>query len=752
MNLSVEEYYSEVERLMTEVVPAKFSSQPRTGQIDMALAVAHAFQEGNTLAVEAGTGVGKSLAYLIPAVLWRLNGGEVAPVVSTKTINLQGQLLKKDIPLVQEIMREQYGCGFSVARAMGKSNYLCRRRLANALQRREELPFELRRPLKGIAAIINRSKSNYDDTIDLFEDEMEADLAGTRDEFSDQGAVWSYVCSDTWLCAGRKCRFFNKCFMWSARRNLMGADLIVANHALILADAALRRDGADGLLPSLKYLILDEAHNIEDVATVHLGYSFTSADCNYLLNRLVERQVERQGEPALLTQIAEALSQIRDASFLQSLTSIMDRLQYSCLDNLSGAVESFFTHLGEKYADPEERTTHHVLESAVLDDDADGISLREEAQEVERLLGECSSLLGEIVHWIDSEDCGLDELKESASYAKSQVSQLENALQMCLDCDSPEWVNWVDVHSRQRNIMGKDTAYTDAGLKAAPLEIGSYVKQHLFDGTNALILTSATLQVNRSMQFFLNGVGLLCADTSGEDQQVHTLVCASPFNYRTQAFLGVATDRVEPQTIEQYRLFLGELVRLVKAIGGRTLMLFTSREALNTVAKELEERLQGSGLTVLCQRGNNREAIVEQFRQEDNCVLCGMDSFWEGVDVPGDALQCVVIFKLPFPVFTEPIHQARREKIERETKNSFDNYLVPLTITKLRQGTGRLIRSATDKGLILLLDSRVNYKNYGARMLNSLPACTCQHKQLSELVDNGLLWLGQSASEGKFAE
>ena len=752
MNLTVEQYYTEVERLLKEVVPARFSSQPRPGQIDMALAVAHAFQEGHTLAVEAGTGVGKSLAYLIPAVLWRLNGGDVAPVVSTKTINLQGQLIKKDIPAVQQIMREQYGCEFTVARALGKSNYLCRRRLANALQRRNEWPVELRRLLNGIASIINRSKSYCDDTIDLFEDELEAELMGTKDEFSDQDAIWSNVCCDTWLCTGRKCNYYNKCFLWAARRKLLGADLVVANHALILADAALRRDGGEGVLPPLKYLILDEAHNLEDVATDHLGYSFTRSDCNYLLNRLIERQVERQGEPALLTQIAEAAGLVSDESCRQDLVSIMDRLEYSCLDNLNGALEVYFSHLHEKCRAIDSQYKNIPLDSKILDDDTDGISLREEAQEIDRLLNECSSLLGEIAHCSGLAEAGLDGLTEAAEFAKNQVNQLENALQVCLDCDNPEWVNWAKSRKRLRTSLGQESDYEEADMKVAPLEIGSYVKQYLFDDTNALVLTSATLQVNRSMHFFLQGVGLLPNGEQEEEKGVRTMVCASPFNYRRQAFLGVATDRVEPQTQEQYRVCLGELVRLVKAIGGRTLMLFTSHVAMKTVAEELTSLLLGSGITVLMQKGNNREAIVDQFRHEQNCVLCGMESFWEGVDVPGEALLCVVIFKLPFPVFTEPIHLARSEKIDRETKDSFNNYLVPLTITKLRQGTGRLIRSETDKGIILLLDSRVKTKRYGSTMLNALPACTCQHKPLRELVDNGLLWLGRSETEGRFTE
>ena len=756
MDCSREWYFAEIERLFEVIVPQKLHSKVRPGQVDMALAAAEALWEGQTLAVEAGTGVGKSLAYLLPAALWRLQGGETAPVVSTKTINLQGQLMHKDVPFVQALLRELYGAELRVIEALGMSNYICRRRLALALKQRQDLTSFQRKMLDKVADVVNRC----DDRHSLFasaDDDGDAQLAGTKSECNVDSSVWAAVSCDKWLCPKKRCAFYNDCFLYQNRRNLYSAHLIVANHSLVLADAALRRAGANGLLPSQDVLIFDEAHHIEDVATQQLSYKFMRGDCLQILKK-IQNAEERIGEEALLTRLHAALNEGCALEEHSAWISVLDRLEYGCLDNLRDELYQLFDRLREAFVSRLSLNGGKMtLDRQLLEETGEyGCSLGDEALRVSDRLQSCAELLGEAERLAKScEETVLQDLGEDITLAREQIVYLSEALQHSLDFENEEWINWLEIVRYSRTRLGQESEYTDVGLKSALLHIGPSLNEYLFKNAKTLVLASATLKVRNKMDFFLQSIGLsLPADPEGQGNEVKTLTCASPFDYRRQALLAVATDMPEYLVKNGFKALENELIEplvdLIAALQGRTLMLFTSKSSLQYMGELLSQRLALKGIRVLVQGREERQTLVRTFCSEPKCLLLGTDSFWEGIDVKGDALQCVIVFKLPFASPEEPIHKARIAHVEEQGGNAFLDYQIPLAVTKLRQGTGRLIRSTEDRGVVLILDSRLETKYYGRSIINSLPPYTCQRRPLRELVENSLAWIGAGRQQMEF--
>ncbi|MBQ7568380.1 hypothetical protein IJT17_06200 [bacterium] len=760
MECTREWYCAEIRRIFEQVLPEKLQSRVRPGQVDMAMAVAEAVWNAGTLAVEAGTGVGKSLAYLIPLAIWRLQGGESAPIVSTKTINLQGQLMHKDVPFVRGLLRELYGSDLRVIEALGMSNYICRRRLALLIKQRQDMTAEERSMLERVAEVVNRC----DDRYGLFASEAEgtAPLAGTRSECNVSPKVWQMVRCDKWLCPKKRCPYYNECFHYQNRRSLHTADIIVANHSLVLSDASLRRSGGSGILPSFDVMVFDEAHHLEDVATNQLSYSFMQSDCMQIINR-VQNHEERPGEEPLLARLQMALNEGRDIDRHSSWMRVLDSLEYGCLDSLRDEIFHFFERLRETFADTLRQNGGKItLTGQIWDETADEyeVSLGEEASGVLSRLHSCAALLSEAESLAKfSEDETMQEFVDDISLAKEQVLYLAEALKCALDYENDEWVNWIEVYHIIRSRSGREVEYTEVGLKSALLHIGSSLQEYLFQYTKTLVLASATLKIRGKMDFFLHSIGLPCQDSSGIDGSgITALSCDSPFSYREQALLAIATDVPEYIGRGGYSCcdeVLEPLAELITALRGRTLMLFTSWSSLNLMGDMLSQRLAGTGIRVLIQGrgGVGRHALVRDFCTQERCVLLGTDSFWEGIDVQGEALQCVIVFKLPFVSPEEPLHKARIENIKNHGGNPFASYSIPLAVTKLRQGVGRLIRSVDDRGVILILDSRLETKHYGREIINSLPPFTCQRRPLRELVENSMAWIGvggQQELEFKF--
>ncbi len=778
MDISASEYYQEVDVFFREILPREFASAVREGQVEMAREVARAFWEEGLTAIEAGTGIGKSLAYLVPALLWRLHGGAVAPIVSTRTLNLQDQLLTKDIPLLQRLLFERYQRRIVVAQARGFSNYLCRRRLVGALQKLDELEPSQARTLKQVVEKVNR----HDDRYGLFNYESSAEdaIAGVRGDFAVGSELWSFIRCDNWLCSKRRCRNFKDCFLFEERRRLDMADLIVANHSLVLADAALRRDGAKGILPSQERLIFDEAHSLELVATEQLSSNFSLSECNALLRHLLSSGEGLLDEEGLLPRLAALGMYFSQRESISGWQSLLDRLQYGVLDNLEQEIVEFFEDWQQLYAERALQDAKLVLTRELVDAERDAnSSLRKRADRIGQLLHDSVANLAEISTLIDSEGEGpLAELSDDVNAAAETLRRLRASLERVFSLDDPEWIIW-----DERSVYY-------FSIKAFSLHLGGYLREYMFRDLRTLVMASATLKVNRSMDYFLERLGLREAGapetanpreaarpgspgareseasapakaaggnaaSASSCDKVATLTCVSPFDYRRQALLAVATD--VPDSLNDMNYFAAKVVeplaRLITSLRGRTLVLCTSRKSLREFGDMLARRLEGEAIRVLCQNegaGRSRAALIKEFSADQRCVLVGTDSFWEGVDVPGEALQCVIVVKLPFVVPSEPIHKARMEQIEARGGRSFWEYSLPLAITKLRQGVGRLIRTSTDKGVILILDSRLCSKSYGANIINSLPPCTLMRRPLDTVVEASISWMGLGDGQTRF--
>ena len=667
------------------------SYEDRPSQRDMAAYISDAYNDEGVVLLEAGTGVGKSFAYLVPALAWSRANSE-RTVVSTNTINLQEQLFAKDLPMLRDALADDDHTP-TFALLKGWRNYLCLSRLEQARAGQRSLLEP--RHYDEIEGIAEWAKHTADGTL--------SDLP-----VSPSHEVWDEVSAEADLCTRVKCDHFNRCFLFSARRKAAEADVVVVNHHLLAADLSVRMAQDNwaeaAVLPPYQRLVLDEAHHLEDVAANHLGTQVGSGGIRRLLNRF-----ERNGK-GLIPALSWQLSRHGDLMSRASLDLLHERL-LPTLSQARRASDALILRLHGRL----EKVPGHVLR--LVDDFAhDEVWQQGLGAELDATLGAFRFLKEHVETVADRlanapEEQRPDKLMLELRAVVRRLESISDGLNATLRPASGgvPTVRWLE----RSGSKGQQVS-----LAAVPLDLAPLLKELLFDKLKTVTLTSATLAAGGDFTFLESRIGL-----SGESSPVTVReILPSPFDFPSQCLFGIPTDLPEPREDEPgHTAAVAQVVTdLAYASDGGMFVLFTSYSALRRVAAELEATL-GHRWPLLVQGTAPRDSLLRRFRECGNAILLGTDSFWEGVDVPGRALRVLVLTKLPFKAPNEPITQARLERLEEQGMDGFMNYLLPHAALKLKQGFGRLIRSRSDVGVVVLLDKRVVTKRYGGLILSGLP-------------------------------
>ena len=677
--------------------------ESRDGQRDMATTIARMYADGGVALLEAGTGVGKSMAYLVPALRWAAANKE-RTVVSTNTITLQEQLFGKDLPLLAELLSDQ---PVRFALLKGWRNYLCLSRLAQAEAGSASL-FEA--PQRDeLATLLEWSKVTKDGSL--------SDLATPP-----RPDVWDEVAAEGDLCPRLKCPHFDACFVFKARKVAANADVVVVNHSLLLADIAVRRTSQNwaeaAVLPAYSHLVVDEGHHLEDAAANHLGSSVSNRAVSKLLNRL-ERRGGREAK-GLLPTLETRLMARGDLLSVASLDLLRARLR-PALDDARGDSAELFDRIGLWLQAANQATIRLTpdlqTESVWLTGLAGALRNLMTAMES---IGENLRLIRERLETENERDEGLLALLQELRGVGSRVSAQVDALRATLDPPDggPGFVRWAELRGRADSAQSRGNNTPTVLLYSVPLDLAPILREDLFGRLASTVVTSATLTADARFNFLLGRLGLDERETNLE-----TAIFPSPFDYVENALLVVPSDTPAPNVdpMGHQRSVVKHVLDVAAASDGGLFVLATSHRDVRALSAALRPSAMANGWPLLVHGEDGRDALLRRFRQSGRAILIGTATFWEGVDVPGHALRGLIINKLPFRVPTEPMVAAQCDAIEARGGNAFMEYMLPHATLRLKQGVGRLIRTATDRGVIVLDDVRVVTKHYGRDLLDALP-------------------------------
>ena len=593
----------------------------------MALAVSDAIRDNAILVVEAGTGTGKTFAYLVPALI---NGGKV--IISTGTKNLQDQLFQKDLPMVRDALK----AGVTVALLKGRANYVCHYHLERA---QNDGLFKTREDVRHLGRIVKYAKVT-----------QSGDKSGLAD-VPENAPIWMHVTSTRDNCLGQECPQHKDCFVLKARSEAMKADIVVVNHHLFFADVMLRDEGVAELLPACNTVIFDEAHQLPETASLFFGESLSTSQ---LLELATDTRIEAAASAKDFAPLPKACDELdKAARDLRLVFKKEGRLPATALDSFKDWQPAL------KVAGEKLKQLCELLEKQA-----------ERSEGLENCWQRAQSLLQQLTIWQKS--------------------------------DEPGQVRWLEVfhHSLQ--------------LNTTPLSIAEIFEKQIGGNSRAWIFTSATLAVKQDFSHYQSEMGLLKA---------HTACWDSPFNYGEQALLYVPQNLPEPNSEGYTEAVVQAALPLIEASKGRAFLLFTSLRAMQRAHEILQAEFDRRGWVypLLLQGEGSRNELLGRFREHGNAVLLGSQSFWEGVDVRGEALSLVIIDKLPFAPPDDPVLAARIAQLNKQGRNAFMEYQLPRTIITLKQGAGRLIRDETDRGVLMICDPRIISKHYGKRIWQSLP-------------------------------
>ena len=621
----------------------------RPQQQEMAVAVARALEEDRHLVVEAGTGVGKSLAYLVPAILFALEQHKKA-IISTHTINLQEQLLHKDIPILKKVLPVE----FEAALMKGRQNYLCPRRLERALQNSKELfTGPETNELERIAEWASKTR-----------DGSLSDLSIEPDP-----KVWTQVCSEAHICTQKTCGQNPRCFYQQARKRLLAADVIVLNHTLLfmlLGSPDEQESRESGFLFPNDFIIFDEAHTVEQIASKQIGIGVSQ----YGLRSTIQRLYNARTRKGLFTVM-------RDAEGVRLAAELIDD------------VEKFFDAV-ESNSDFRKGREFRVRDVDLVPDTITARLIALQAR------------INEVVKRADDE-----VLKAELQEFARRIRDAREGISIFLEQAAPQHVYWVERTGKAAQFLS---------LNAAPIDLAPFLRRMLFRDNCCSVMTSATLAVGREdLAYFRERIGA----TEAEPLQL-----GSPFDFQKQMKIFVVQRMPDPRDTGYTKQLEHWIAHFVQRTDGCAFVLFTSYRDMQQVAGEMQKFFAEQRMNLLMQGGGApRSKLLEQFKSMPRSVLFGTDSFWSGVDVPGDALSNVIITRLPFAVPDHPLIEAKLELIQQRGGDAFTEFSLPEAILKLRQGVGRLIRTKTDHGIVVILDNRIVTKPYGRAFMQALPKC-----------------------------
>ncbi len=659
--------------------------EERPSQMALLHTIAEAFNESRIGIFEAGTGVGKSFAYLIPAILFAATQGRRV-VISTGTINLQQQLAQKDVPAALRITGKELKCIL----LKGRQNYVCLRRLADALEEKDLFTEEA-------------------DELDQIYEWAKVSKDGSKSDLSFQSSesLWQRINSESDACMGRKCPYADKCFVQKVRREASDAQILIVNHHLLFADIEMRMGGSGyddaAVLPSYHHLIFDEAHGIENAATSFFSETISRFKIIKQLNYLYrQRRGSAQGYLFTLEALSSAEIDLAQCVALsEELKTKLIHVEDAALDLMDNEY-TWRLHKGNAASAEPFLYAMRLLAVAISD---------------------FCGLVRNVINGISEDDQETQVVWES----KQILRRIESVGQLCNNFgqweEKTDTVFWM---SKRRLANGSWLAT----IVQTPLEIAGKMNSGVFEPMETVVCTSATLTVGRDFGYWLRRTGVHFAD----QERVVTQQFDSPFPYSSNMLLCIPQDAPMPSDRSFQSWVESAIVQLIQASDGRALVLFTSYDSLKYACTAARSALESTGITVLMQGDDDRFKLLETFKNDEKSVLFATDSFWEGVDVPGTSLSHVIIVKLPFSVPNDPVFEARSESIQNRGGNPFMELSVPDAVVHFRQGVGRLIRRSTDRGAVTVLDTRLVKKQYGSLFLNSIPNCNRIVAPLSDIL------------------